>query len=94
MYFLMAGIFRAGIESELIKYHEEFNELLGESAVHVAMAGALRNEDGTHAGYMAIYDGDSIEEAREWQRGSPFYRADLYDRTYLFEYDIEIGKAL
>ena len=92
MLFMIAAILKPGAEAELIKYHAEFNEHLGPSGEKVRVAGALRSPEGIRRGYMALYEGDTIEGAHEWLHQSPLYQAHLYERVDLFEYQIEVGQ--
>ena len=92
MLFMISAILKPGAESELIKYHAEFNEHLGPSGENVRVAGALRSPEGIRVGYMALYEGGAIEKAHEWLRQSPLYQAHLYERVDVFEYQIEVGQ--
>jgi hypothetical protein len=51
---MIAAILKPGSESELIKYHAEFNEHLGPSAENVRVAGVLRTPEGLRRGYVAF----------------------------------------
>ena len=92
MQFAIAAILKPGVEGELFKHSDELNEQIGPSGANVRLAGVLRDKAGGRAGYLAIFEGESIGEAQEWARESPIFRAHLYDRLEIFEYQIEVGR--
>ena len=91
MLFMMVGYLKEGAEDQLINYHDEFNEHVGQSGTNIVIAGALQNPDGSRVGYLALFDGSSIEDAKAWLNEGPFYKASLYQRVDIFEYHNEIG---
>ena len=92
MLFMIAAFLRPGAEAQLINYHSEFNEHVGESAANVPIAGALRGPDGRRVGYLAFFEGDTIDAATTWLHDSPHYKANLYEHIDVFEYHIEVGQ--
>jgi uncharacterized protein YciI len=92
MLFAIAVLLKPDVEGELIKHSADFNEQLGASGANVVVAGALRDENGKKKGYLALFEGNDIGQAREWLHQSPLYRDKLYERLDLLEYRIEVGK--
>jgi uncharacterized protein YciI len=92
MLFMIAAYLRPGAEEQLINYHAEFNEHIGQSAANVPIAGALRGPDGRRVGYLAFVEGDTVDDANTWLHESPHYQADLYERIDVFEYQVEVGR--
>lgn len=92
MQFAVTAFLRPGAEDELVKYSDELNEQVGPDGTNVLLAGVLRDEAGKRIGYLALFKGDAIAEARDWVRDSPIYRNHLYERLEIAEYDIEVGK--
>jgi hypothetical protein len=92
MQFAVAAILKPGTEQELIKHSAEFNEQIGPNGEDVRLPGALLDEAGRKVGYLAILDGDTIGQVRDWVDESPIYRAGLYDRLDVFQYQVEVGR--
>jgi uncharacterized protein len=92
MQFAIAAFLKPGSEDELRKHSDDFNEHLGASGANVVLAGALRDGDGNRVGYLAFYDADEITEAQEWVHESPIYKAQLYDRLEVYQYQVEVGR--
>ena len=92
MQFAVAAILKPGTEQELIQHSNEFNEQIGPNGEDVRLAGALLDQAGKKVGYLAILEGETIEEVRDWVDESPIYRADLYDRLDVFQYQVEVGR--
>ena len=91
MLFKIEAILKADVEQDLESHFDQMNERLGPSSSEVRLAGALRDQNGKRAGYLALIEGDTIEAARKWVRESPIYKAQLYDRVEVYEYEIEVG---
>ena len=92
MHFAVAAILKPGSEQELIKHSDELNEQIGPNGEDVRLAGALLDPQGEKVGYLAILDGDTIGQVRDWIGESPIYRDKLYERLDLFQYQIEVGR--
>ena len=92
MQFAVAAILKPGTEKELIKYSDEFSEQIGANGEDVRLAGALLDEAGKKVGYLALLEGDTIEQVQAWVDASPIYRAGLYDRLEVFRYQVEVGR--
>lgn len=92
MLFMMVGFLKPGAEEQLVKYHDEFNQLLSQPYHPLTAAGVLRGADGKRCGYMAFVEADSIEEAKRYRDLSPFYREHLYERSEVLQYDVQVGR--
>ena len=92
MQFAVAAILKPGSEQELIKHSDELNEQIGPNGEDVRLAGALLGPQGEKVGYLAILDGDTIGQVRDWIGESPIYRDKLYERLDVFQYQIEVGR--
>ena len=92
MQFAIAAILKPGAEQELTKYSDEFNEQIGPNGDDVRLAGALLDQAGKKVGYLAVLEGDTIDQVRDWVDESPIYRAELYDRLDIFQYQVEVGR--
>ena len=92
MQFAVVAILKADAERELTKYSDEFNEQIGPNGGDVRLAGALLDRAGTKVGYLAVLEGDTIDQVRDWVGQSPIYRAELYDRLDIFQYEVEVGR--
>ena len=92
MQFAVAAILKPGAEQELTKYSDDFNEQIGPNGDDVRLAGALLDRAGKKVGYLAVLEGDTIDQVRDWVDESPIYRAELYDRLDIFQYQVEVGR--
>jgi uncharacterized protein YciI len=92
MQFAIAAFLKPGAEDELRKYSDDFNEHLGPSGSNVLLAGALRDPGGKRVGYLAVFEGQKIADAEMWIHESPIYKARLYDRLEVYQYQVEVGR--
>src|SRR4051794_15501031 len=86
MHYLVAGIFKDGAEDQAIKFHDEFNDHLGQASENITLFGLLRNKAGKRAGYLAIIEADGFDQAEAFLTQSPFYENDLYERVEVAEF--------
>ncbi|MEP7130543.1 MAG: YciI family protein [Sphingomicrobium sp.] len=91
MQFLVAGIFKADVEDQVLALHNDFNEHLAQPYRTIALAGVLRGKDGKRRGYVALIEAESFAEAEAWLDQSPFYANDLYERVEVAKFDAEVG---
>lgn len=89
MLFLVAGIFKAGVEKRLLELHNEFNEQLSQPKIR--LAGVLRDRDGHRKGYLAFLEAKDFDDAESFLRQGPFYQNDLYERVEVAEFNPEVG---
>ena len=92
MQFAVAAFLKPGATVELAKYSDDFNERLGPSGMNVLLAGTLKDEAGKKVAYLAFIEADTIADARDWLHESPIYRANLYERLELLEFQNEVGR--
>lgn len=91
MLFLIAGVLKPGSEPRMIELRNEWNEHLSQSNRRVSLFGALRDREGRRAGYLALLDADSFDDAESYLKESPFYQNDLYDRVEVAEFQPQVG---
>ena len=91
MLFLIAGVLKPGSEPRMIELRNEWNEHLSQSNRLVSLFGALRDREGRRAGYLALLDADSFDDAESYLKESPFYQNDLYDRVEVAEFQPQVG---
>lgn len=91
MLYLVAGILKPGMNDELIRLRNEFNEHLSQPFRKISLAGVLRAKDGERHGYVAIIEAESFEDAESYLKQSPFYQNDLYERVEVAEFEPVVG---
>jgi uncharacterized protein YciI len=91
MHYLVAGIFKPGAGDQAIKFHDEFNDHVGQAASNISLFGLLRDKSGQRAGYLAFIEADNFDEAEDFLKQSPFYQNELYDRVEVAEFTPEVG---
>ena len=91
MLFLVAGILKQGSEPRMIDLRNEWNEHLSQPNRRISLFGGLRDREGKRAGYLAMLEADSFEDAESFLQQSPFYQNDLYDRVEVAEFQPQMG---
>lgn len=91
MLYLVAGILKSGMESQLQEHAADFNEHLAQPFRRIRLASVLRNEKRTPTGYVAVIEAQDFADAESYMQQSPFYRAGLYERIDIAEFDILSG---
>jgi hypothetical protein len=89
--YAVTGILKPGAEARLAELQNEFNEHLAQPFRRVRVAGTLCDGDGRRNGFLAFIEADSFTAADLYLRESPLFRADLYERAEVFEYQIQLG---
>jgi uncharacterized protein YciI len=92
MQFLVAGIFKQGIEQRLLDLRDEWNEHLSQPFRNISMFGALRDKDGRRIGYIAFIEAQDFADAETFLEQSPFYEHGLYERVQVAEFNPEVGQ--
>jgi uncharacterized protein YciI len=92
MQFLVAGIFKQGVEQRILDLRNEWNEHLSQPFRNIAMFGALRDKDGRRIGYLAFIEAKDFADAESFLEQSPFYENDLYERVQVAEFHPEVGQ--
>ena len=93
MLFLVAGLFKEGVEQRLMDLRNEVNELLSQPSPKISLAGVLRDKDRRRVGYLTLIEADDFEGAETFLNRSPFYQNDLYEQVQVAEFNPEIGKV-
>jgi uncharacterized protein YciI len=91
MLFAVTGILKAGAEARLSELQDAFNEHLAQPFRRIRLAGPLRGADGRRTGFMVLLEADRFDQAEAYLHESPIFRADLYERAEVAEYEPQIG---
>ena len=91
MLYAITAILKDDAEAKLEGLAADFNEHLSQPFRKVRMAGPLCSAEGRRAGYLALVEADSLEEAKRYLDESPLTKANLYSRSEVLEYRIELG---
>jgi uncharacterized protein YciI len=89
--YAVTGWLKPDAEAGLAKLQDDFNEHLSQPFRRVRLAGTLCDGDGRKRGFMALIEADGIEAAEAYLRESPVFRADLYERVEVAEYQVQLG---
>jgi len=90
MQFVWMGFLKTG-EAIDPGLQEQISEFLQQPYIPIRAAGALRDEAGSRAGYLMIFEAEHREAAEALVRESPIRAAGLYSEFHLFEYQNEVG---
>ena len=90
MLFVWMGILKEGepIEPEL---QQQISGFLEQPFLRIESAGALRDESGSRAGYMVVFEAEDRAAAEALANASPVRDAGLYSEYHLFEFQREVG---
>lgn len=91
MLFAAMGFFRAMADTEPANLQEAFNEHLGQGLLRIRLAGPLRDRDGRRVGMMACIEAATFADAERYLHQSPYFKAGLYDRVQVVQFDLEVG---
>jgi uncharacterized protein YciI len=91
MFYSITAILSEGAEARLEGLQNDFNEHLSQPFRRVRLAGPLCDPAGHRKGYLVVIEADSFEDAETYLKESPIFRAGLYERVELFEYQIQMG---
>ena len=92
MLFAVTGFFKPGVDTAPGNLQVDFNEHLGQPNLNIRLAGALVDEHGAKIGFMGVVETETFEQAEAYLRASPYYQADLYDRTEVAQFDVQVGR--
>jgi hypothetical protein len=92
MIFAVAGLLKTPLAEEPPELSAALNEHLGPGGAGLRLAGYLRDREGRRVGLLGLIEAESFERAERFLRESPFSEADLYDRTVVAEYFLEVGR--
>ncbi|GEM_PF-1374437 len=91
MLFALIGFFRTPAGVEDAAFETELSAHLGQPMLHIRLAGALRDRAGRHIGHMAIMTAPDFAAAEAYLSGSPYFKADRYERVDIVEYALLVG---
>jgi uncharacterized protein YciI len=91
MYFVVMGFFKAGAESQVDKFHAEFNEQLSQHYLRIRIAGPMV-DGGRQRGWLGVLEAKSLDVARSFLRDGPYFKNGLYERYEVFEFPFEVGR--
>jgi hypothetical protein len=91
MLYAVTGILKAGAEARLAELQDDFNEHLAQPFRRVRVAGTLCDGSGRRNGFLAFIEADSFAAAELYLRESPLFRANLYERAEVYEYQVQLG---
>jgi uncharacterized protein YciI len=92
MLFAVTGMLKPDAEAKLPGLQEAFNEHLAQPFRRIRLAGPLRGADGHRLGFMALIEAENFGQAEAYLHQSPLFRAELYERVDVAEYEVEVGR--
>jgi uncharacterized protein YciI len=92
MLFTVTGFFKPGVDTAPGALQTDFNEHLGQPNLNIRLAGPLLDEHGAKIGFMGLVETETFEQAEAYLRDSPYFQADLYDRTEVAEFNVQVGR--
>ncbi|MCW3797607.1 YciI family protein [Sphingomonas sp. BN140010] len=92
MLFAIMGFYKPEAELHLADLQDEVNEFVGQPLKQIRVAGPLFDEHDRRMGNLMLVDAADFDEAKRLLGISPFYQHDLYERTIVTEFRIEVGK--
>jgi hypothetical protein len=90
MLFVWLGFLKEGAEPDQ-QVQRQTTEFLMQPLIPIRAAGALRDQAGRRAAMMMIFEADDRTAAEALVGTSPYMKAGLYDRYYLYEFSNEVG---
>lgn len=90
MQFVWMGFLRPGTDADQ-QVLRQTTEFLQQPYIRISSVGPLRDETGSRAGMLMIFDSDDRAAAEALVKNSPFLEAGLYEEHRLFEFQDEIG---
>lgn len=91
MLFAWIGFIKAGDETVPQDVQHETSEFLQQPFIPIHSVGPLCDEDGRRAAMLMIFEAEDRVAAEAFVANSPYKRAGLYERYYLYEFRDEIG---
>ena len=70
---------------------QQISGFLEQPFLRIESAGALRDESGSRAGYMVVFEAEDRAAAEALANASPVRAAGLYSEYHLFEFQREVG---
>lgn len=92
MIFAVIGILKQPPPPRESGFEAELNEHLAQPQLRIINAGYLRNAQGEPVGVMGMIEVETFAKAEAFLENSPFHRRGHYERSYVVEYDLEVGR--
>lgn len=91
MLFAWMGFIKPGEDEVPQDVQQQTSDFLQQPFMPVQSAGPLCDENGRKAAMLMIFEADDRAAADALVQSSPYRKAGLYDRHYLFEFHDEVG---
>jgi uncharacterized protein YciI len=91
MLFAWIGFIRDGAETISQEVNQQSNEFLQQPYLPISHVGPLCDENGRRSGMLMIFEAENRAAAEALVENSPYRKAGLYERHYLYEYRNELG---
>ena len=91
MLFAVTAIFKPDAASARDALLGEFNSHLMQTAIHIRLAGALKDQAGARTGVLLLIETDDRAQIEAFVAGSPYSRNALYQSVDVRELDVEVG---
>jgi uncharacterized protein YciI len=91
MLFAWMGFIKPGAEAIPQQVNQESNDFLQQPFLSIHSVGPLCDENGRKAAMLMIFEADDRKAADALVENSPYRKAGIYDRHYLFEFRDEVG---
>ena len=91
MFYAITAMLASGADAKIEAMLGDFNEHLSQPFRRLRLAGPLCDPEGLRKGFLVVIEADRIEDAETYIHESPIFKAGLYERVELFEYQIQIG---
>jgi len=89
--FAWMGFIKPGAEAIPQQVNQESNDFLQQPFLSIHSVGPLCDENGRKAAMLMIFEADDRKAADALVENSPYRKAGIYDRHYLFEFRDEVG---
>ena len=90
MLFVWMGFLKPGADPVPQSVQQQTTEFLGQPFIDIQSVGPLRDEAGSRAGMMMIFEVADRRTAETFVKGSPYLKAGLYEDHRLYEYQNEL----
>lgn len=91
MLFVWIGFIKPGSETISQDVQHQVNEFLQQPYIPIRSVGPLCDENGLRSAMLMIFEAEDRGTAEALVANSPYRRAGLYERYYLYEFRNEIG---
>ena len=92
MLFAILGVLKPGMEERLASLQIAFNEHLAQPFQRIALAGTLVGQNRGRKGYLMLIEAENHDQAQAYLEQSPVFRAELYERVDVAEFNVQVGR--